>query len=76
MIPKKRYLVVTFYTTAAAMAAEKRAKEENAAGKLISVPRNLTAECGLAWRGEVSERAMLEALFHGLDVEEFRELEL
>ena len=42
MRPKTQKLVITFHTTAAAMAMEKLCKEENVPGRLIPVPRELT----------------------------------
>ena len=49
MRPKTLKLVITFHTTAAAMAMEEFCKEENVPGRLIPVPRELTADCGMAW---------------------------
>ena len=48
------------------------------AGRLIPVPRALTADCGMAWRAEIDRRAALEALAagEGLEVEGFYELTL
>ena len=76
MMEKKQYLIVTFYTTAAAMAAEKRCREKGVGGKLISVPRHITAECGLAWRCEPDSRSILESLLSDLDVERYYVMEL
>ena len=41
--------VITFHTTAEAMAAERLFRELALPGKLITVPRRLTSDCGLAW---------------------------
>ena len=49
MITKQEKLVITFYTTAAAMAMESICKEAGAAGRIIPVPSSITADCGLAW---------------------------
>ena len=48
------------------------------AGRLIPVPRALTADCGMAWRAEIDRRTALEALAagEGLEVEGFYELTL
>ena len=40
------------YTTSAAMAMEKYCNENSIKGRLIPVPRELSAGCGLAWRME------------------------
>ena len=50
MLQKKLCLVVTFDATAAAMAAEKYCLERGVPGRLIPVPREITAGCGLAWK--------------------------
>ena len=49
MRPKTQKLVITFHTTAAAMAMEKLCHEQGLPGRLIPVPRELTADCGMAW---------------------------
>ena len=41
--------VITFHTTAEAMAAERLFQEWNLPGRLITVPRKLSSDCGLAW---------------------------
>ncbi len=63
MLQKKLCLVVTFDATAAAMAAEKYCLEKGVPGRLIPVPREITAGCGLAWKAEVGqEKAVTAAL--------------
>ncbi len=49
MRKKEMKLVVTFHTTADAMAMEKTCKEDQTPGRLIPVPRAISAGCGLAW---------------------------
>ena len=49
MIKREEKLVITFYTTTAAMAMEKVCQECGAAGRLIPVPGSISADCGLAW---------------------------
>ncbi len=49
MRKKEMKLVVTFHTTADAMAAESACKKEGLPGRLIPVPRTLSAGCGLSW---------------------------
>lgn len=50
MREKKNYMVLTFRTTTEAMAMEKKCGEHRIPGRLIPVPREITAGCGLAWR--------------------------
>lgn len=49
MIRKTEKLVITFYTTTAAMAMESICKANGADGRIIPVPGSITADCGLAW---------------------------
>ena len=49
MIKKAEKLIITFYTTTAAMAMEQVCKEHNAQGRIIPVPGHISADCGLAW---------------------------
>ena len=49
MIKRQEQLVITFYTTTAAMAMESLCKETGADGRIIPVPGSITADCGLAW---------------------------
>ena len=76
MRPKTLKLVVTFHTTAAAMAMEALCKAQNLPGRLIPTPRELTADCGMSWRAEVQDRAALAALTEaeGLEADGFYEL--
>ena len=68
MIRRCEKLVITFYTTTAAMAMEKLCREEGAEGRLIPVPGSISADCGLAWcAGNESEDALLELMVrHGI----------
>lgn len=52
---KKRYMVFTFSTTTEAIAMEKKCKEKEIPGRLIPVPREISADCGLAWRIRIEE---------------------
>ena len=61
MLQKKLCLVVTFDATAAAMAAEKYCLEKGVPGRLILVPREITAGCGLAWKAEVGQEEAVTA---------------
>ncbi len=75
MIKKQLWLVITFHTTAGAMAMERKCRAAGIDGRLIPVPRTITAGCGMAWRSAPSERARLVELLQGLDSEGIYELE-
>ena len=59
MIKKSEKLVITFYTTTAAMAMENICKTSGADGRIIPVPGSITADCGLAWCAKNESEDML-----------------
>ena len=69
MLQKKLCLVVTFDATAAAMAAEKYCLERGVPGRLIPVPRELTADCGMAWCAPTDAAPALRALADSRNLE-------
>ena len=46
---KERRLIVAFHTTHDAMAFEDHCRARGAGGRLIPLPREISAGCGLAW---------------------------
>ncbi len=62
MRKKETKLVVTFHTTADAMATERVCKNEKLPGRLIPVPRTLSAGCGLSWCADEALEEELTAL--------------
>lgn len=50
MRKKKKYVILTFATTTAAMATEKKCSSGQIPGRLIPLPGEISAGCGLAWR--------------------------
>ncbi len=55
-------LVLTFHTTAAAMATERACAAVGIPGRLFPVPRQLSSDCGIAWASDPADRPRLEAL--------------
>lgn len=49
MIRKQERVVFTFHTTTDAMAMESLCKQKHLDGRMIPVPGEITADCGLAW---------------------------
>ncbi|MBS6763309.1 DUF3343 domain-containing protein [Eubacterium sp. am_0171] len=60
MRKKELKLVITFHTTADAMAMEKLCRQKNIPGRLIPVPRILSAGCGLSWCTAPSQKAAVQ----------------
>ena len=66
---------VTFYTTAEAFACAAACEKAGIEGRLVTVPRCLSAGCGMAWRSPAGARAAREALVRaGLACEAIEEL--
>ena len=56
---KKPTLVITFKTTTQAMAVEKYCLGHNLPGRIIPVPREITAGCGLSWKAAPEDQEVL-----------------
>ena len=71
-------LVVAFHTTAEAMATEQLCHAQGLPGRLISAPRALGADCGIAWCAPPeTEEALTRALSAaGVDTAGFHTLPL
>ena len=59
MLKKKPALIITFDTTTQAMAMEKFCMQRGLPGRLIPVPREITAGCGLSWKALPEEKDRL-----------------
>lgn len=60
---KNPAMVLSFDKTTDAMAAEKYCMANNLPGRLIPVPQEITAGCGLAWKANPEDE---EAIISGL----------
>lgn len=70
MRKKELKLVVTFHTTADAMAMEQICKRQQVPGRLIPVPRTISAGCGLAWCTGLECREKLSAVMQSSGIRE------
>lgn len=66
---KKEWLIVTFSTTAAAFQMESIAKSIGLTGRLIPVPREISAGCGLAWRDEKDKQNEIKKCLENIEYE-------
>lgn len=66
---KQLKLIVTFHTTTSAMAMEKICMEKNIPGRLIPVPRDITAGCGMSWCAPVEARSIIEKIAKAAGIE-------
>ena len=70
MRQKELKLVVAFHTTADAIAMEKRCKETGTPGRLIPIPRSISAGCGLAWCAPLEEKEKVVEVLRKAEIEE------
>ena len=70
MRKKELKLVVTFHTTADAMAMEKACKEYQVPGRIIPVPRAISAGCGLSLCAALDDREQIVSMMRRAGIEE------
>ena len=78
MREKKPAIIITFSTTTDAMGMEQFCAQNALPGRLIPVPREISAGCGLAWKAPVEAKESLMAAMAdaGMHWQEARVLEL
>ena len=59
---KEPKVIITFHTTAEAIAMERTCKEASVPGRMIPVPRELSAGCGLAYCAPAEMKERLKEL--------------
>ena len=76
MRQKEWKLVITFHTTADAIAFEKTCKSNGKPGRMIPVPREISAGCGLAWATLPDEKEGMSRFLseQKIECEEMKEL--
>lgn len=62
MIRRELRLIITFSSTTDALLMEQSCHEKQLPGRLIPVPRSISASCGLAWSTDVNEDKAIQAL--------------
>ena len=76
MREKKKYRILTFRTTTDAMTMEKACRQNGIPGRMIPVPREISASCGLAWRIDAEDFTLYEEKIRELYVEYENSIEL
>ena len=78
MRARERRLIVAFLTTHDAMAFEDYCDEKGVPGRLIPLPREISAGCGLAWSAPPGDIAAVRALLGaaGIEAQHIKELEI
>lgn len=65
----KESLYISFHVTADSIACRLACEENNIVGKLVPVPRSMSAGCGMAWKTEVAEEDIIRKLLGQKDIE-------
>lgn len=60
---KQNYIVLSFRTTLEAMKWEKQCQMQQVPGRLIPLPQEISAGCGLAWRMQPKDWEIWQAAF-------------
>ena len=68
MRQRKPALVIAFDTTSQALAAEKLFADSGLPGRMIPIPSQITAGCGLAWKAEPEQRDALCGALERADI--------
>lgn len=68
-LSKKDFLYVTFHSTTDAIAAEEILKSNSIKGRLVLIPRELSAGCGMAWRSEKNDKGKVKSLLIENDIQ-------
>ena len=79
MRAKEPCYVISFHTTADAMAFEKKAGEAGFPGRLIPLPRAISAGCGMSWKltkKEAPEQLQELLASFAIEYEDLHELHL
>ena len=78
MRKKTETLIISFGTTTEAMKMERYCEANGLPGRLIPIPREITAGCGMAWKAKTGDKELLqqEMLAHVIRWEGMYTLEL
>lgn len=66
----KERIIIAFHTTSDAILMERLCKENAVKGRLIPVPREISAGCGLAWCSGPGEEERLKAIMKQAGISE------
>lgn len=61
MADERKWLIVTFDSTTDAMRMEKEAKGAGVPGRIIPLPTQISAGCGLSWRADPEDKVRIES---------------
>lgn len=62
-------ILITFHTTHNVLTLEKYAKKEKVEGRIVPVPRKLSASCGLSWMGPSETEETLKEIIEKYQID-------
>ena len=68
MIEKKLSLVISFNKTTDAMSVEDYCLKNGVGGRLIPLPKEISAGCGLAWKCELDKKDEITKVLEALNI--------
>ena len=68
MIEKKECLIISFNKTTDAMAFEEYCLKNKISGRLIPLPKEISAGCGLAWKCEINQKDEMEKVMKSINI--------
>lgn len=69
MLEKKLSLVISFKKTIDAMAVEEYCLKNSIKGRLIPLPKEISAGCGLAWKCDIAQKEEMNKVLSGINIE-------
>jgi hypothetical protein len=69
VIQKKNRLIIAFHSTHDAIAFEAACERSGAGGRLIPLPKEISAGCGLAWSASLEEKQLMISLLESESIE-------
>lgn len=69
MIEKKISLIISFKKTIDAMAVEEYCLKNKINGRLIPLPKEISAGCGLAFKCQIEQKEEMNSVFSTLKIE-------
>lgn len=78
MLKKEMKILVSFSSTTSAMAMEKFCKANNIEGRMIPLPKEISAGCGIAWISpiEIKETIKQTLIDNKLEFDKTYEMEI
>lgn len=68
MLVKKLSLVISFNKTIDAMSVEEYCLKHSVEGRLIPLPKEISAGCGLAWKCSIDNKGTMQKVLNDMNI--------